>query len=591
MIFCFKLLAYDALVITNEKDFNLNITHHLPKIINKSREELDAAIREIQTSNLSKETQDLMIGCIEFSTWLPGVIREKNISIHNLQRMLFGEGGRLRKKKKKDKPESSSDSKQSTESSGELPPVAKNAETQEASSSNGDAANDADTLGEPKVTENSRQGHGRLGEAAYVNAINIPVRLSNPCAGEACPSGCGGRLYLLKKHRVVIRVLGNPLSTVHRYQLERLRCGLCGEVVSAELPPSAPKTKYDAAFRAQLALQKYYVAVPFYRQEQLQRMLGFPLPDATQFELVEFVADAGYPVVRVLERVAANGELVHNDDTTAKILSVIKENKANPTKTRTGMKTSCIWVKSEGHTIVLYYTGIHHAGENLEEILRRRDMEKPAIIQMCDASSMNIPTSFKTILCNCLGHGFRKFRDLLEFFPEPCLKVMQSIAAVFAVEEKTVGMSALERWRYHRQHSKSVMLELHRWLKAQLTSRQVEPNSSLGKAMRYWLTHWKALRRFLIVPGAPIDNNIVERALKIPIRVRKASMFYKTEHGAAISNIVTSLIQTTALAGENPYDYLIALQEHKSLVFKNPDAWLPWCYRKTLESLNGRLAA
>ena len=90
----------------------------------------------------------------------------------------------------------------------------------------------------------------------------------------------------------------------------------------------------------------------------------------------------------------------------------------------------------------------------------------------------------------------------------------------------------MERWRYHRQHSKPVMLELNRWLKAQLAEKQVEPNSSLGKAMRYLLKHWKALRRFLVVPGAPIDNNIVERALKIPIRVRKTAMFYKTQHGA-----------------------------------------------------------
>jgi hypothetical protein len=126
---------------------------------------------------------------------------------------------------------------------------------------------------------------------------------------------------------------------------------------------------------------------------------------------------------------------------------------------------------------------------------------------------------------------------------------------VYQFDEDTRGMSAMERWRYHRQHSKSIMLALNRWLKAQLVvEKQVEPNSSLGKAMRYLLKHWKALRRFLVIPAAPIDNNIVERALKIPIRVRKAAMFYKTRHGAAISNILTSLVQTAALAGENPFD-------------------------------------
>jgi hypothetical protein len=199
---------------------------------------------------------------------------------------------------------------------------------------------------------------------------------------------------------------------------------------------------------------------------------------------------------------------------------------------------------------------------------------------------MNIPKALETILCCCLSHGFRKFRDLVDFFPEPCLKVMRVLAAVFKFDEETQDMTAIDRWRYHRQHSKPIMLELHHWLKAQLREKQVEPNSSLGKAMRYLLNHWKALRRFLVVPGAPIDNNIVERALKIPIRVRKNAMFYKTEHGAAIGNILTSLIHTAALAGENPFDYLSALQDYQSSVFKNPQDWLPWTFRDTL----GRIA-
>jgi hypothetical protein len=210
---------------------------------------------------------------------------------------------------------------------------------------------------------------------------------------------------------------------------------------------------------------------------------------------------------------------------------------------------------------------------------------------MCDAASLNIPKAMETILCNCLAHGFRKFRDLSDFFPEPCLKVIRSLSAVFRYDEQTKGMTPEERWRHHRQYSKPVMLELHRWLKAQLEEKRVEPNSSLGKAMRYLLKHWKALRRFLVVAGAPINNNIVERMLKIPIRTRKAAMFYKTEHGAVIGSILTSLIQTAALADENPLDYLVALQDHQSLVFKNPAAWLPWNYRQTLAAMSLRKAA
>jgi hypothetical protein len=567
----------------------MNITHQLPKIINKSRDEVDAAIREIQKSNLSEETRELMIGCIEFATWLPEAIREKDISIRNLQRLLFGEtGGKKKKKKKKNQFQQEKLASTPTESND---PAANDSSVAADSADSSESGVSADAPPTPEQAQNTvRKGHGRLGQSAYLTALNISVSLETFRAGDACPGRCGGRLCVAKPG-IVIRIAGNALATVSRYRLEKLRCGLCGLGVAASLPPNVPAQKYDSAFKAILAIQKYYVAVPFYRQEQVQRLLGFPLPDATQFELVEQVADAGYPVVRALEKTAANGEVVHNDDTQAKILSVIQENKAQPDKARTGMHTTGLIVKAEGHTIALYYTGTRHAGENLEAVLLNRHPDRSPIIQMCDASSMNIPKSLETILCNCLGHGFRKFRDLLDFFPAPCMTVMKALSAVFTFDEQTQEMTALARWRYHRQHSKPVMLELNRWLKAQLAEKQVEPNSSLGKAMRYLLKHWKALRRFLVVPGAPIDNNIVERALKIPIRIRKAAMFYKTRHGAAISNILTTLIQTTALANENPYDYLVALQDYKSLVFKDPEAWLPWRYRETLEKMCLRKAA
>lgn len=568
----------------------MNITHHLPKIVNKTPEDMEGLLRRLQDNTLNDDDRVLIAGCIDFATWLPQAIREKDISMRSLQRMLFGEGGGKKKKKKKDDqtgtknlPLTTSANEAATNSGSiqEDSPDVTEAES---------AVDDPESLEEQMPeTKNSQKGHGRISHSAYKAASDVFVPLDDYCAGDACPEVCGGRLYAAKRNGstgcVIIKVTGNSMANVHRYYLETLRCPLCDWSKTAALPPNVPIQKYDAAFKAQLSIQKYYVDVPFYRQAQLQRLFGFPLPATTQFELVEQVADAGYPVIKLLEKKAANGELVHNDDTWTKILSVIQDNKANSDKKRTGMYTTGLIVKAEGCTIALYYTGIKHSGENLESILRHRDVDKPAIIQMADGSSMNIPKALQTILCHCLSHGFRKFRDLLDFFPEPCLKVMRAFAAVFKFDEDTQGMTAIDRWRYHRQHSKPVMLELHRWLKAQLTEKKVEPNSSLGKAMRYVLKYWKGLRRFLVVPGSPIDNNIVERALKIPIRVRKNALFYKTEHGATIGNILTSLIHTTALAGENPFDYLVALQHYKSSVFQSPDAWLPWNFRDTLKKI------
>ena len=123
------------------------------------------------------------------------------------------------------------------------------------------------------------------------------------------------------------------------------------------------------------------------------------------------------------------------------------------------------------------------------------------------------------------------------------------------------------------------MAGLQRWLLLQCDERLVEPNSSLGKAIAYLVGHWETLTRFLSIPGAPLDNNLVERALKLCIRQRKNSLFYATEHSAYMASVLTSLIATCLQAGGNALAYLVALQEHRTEVFAAPEAWLPWTYQ------------
>ena len=109
-------------------------------------------------------------------------------------------------------------------------------------------------------------------------------------------------------------------------------------------------------------------------------------------------------------------------------------------------------------------------------------------------------------------------------------------------------------------------------------ARQVEPNSSLATAFSYLLNRWESLTRFLSIPNAPLDNNTVERALKLAIRQRKASLFYASTHSAYVASVLTSLIATCVEAGVNALDYLVALQQHRSAVFSTPSRWLPWNY-------------
>ena len=123
---------------------------------------------------------------------------------------------------------------------------------------------------------------------------------------------------------------------------------------------------------------------------------------------------------------------------------------------------------------------------------------------------------------------------------------------------------------------------LHRWLKAQLDERLVEPNGSLGSAISYMLKHWEKLTLFLRVPGAPLDNNACERILKMAIRHRKNSLFYKTQRGADVGDLYMSLVHTCYSSGASPIDYLTELQRNHERVRAAPGDWMPWNYRAQL---------
>ena len=146
-------------------------------------------------------------------------------------------------------------------------------------------------------------------------------------------------------------------------------------------------------------------------------------------------------------------------------------------------------------------------------------------------------------------------------------------------------MSPKRRLRYHKAHSAALMSDLKSWMNQQLADRQVEPNSALGEAFSYMLKRWKKLTLFLRKAGAPLDNNICERALKKVILHRKNALFYKTTKGALVGDVFMSLIYTAELCGANPFDYLTELQKHADQLHNAPQEWMPWNYRETLAEL------
>lgn len=254
---------------------------------------------------------------------------------------------------------------------------------------------------------------------------------------------------------------------------------------------------------------------------------------------------------------------------------------------RTGVFTSGIVSTAEGRKIAMFFTGKQHAGENLESLLEKRVEALSKPIQMCDALSRNLPKEFKTIVANCIAHARRRFVAVVDNFPEECQYVLDALRRVYKNDgaARKQNMSPLERLHYHQDNSAPIRKDLKEWISAQLDQKLVEPNSGLGEAIKYMLKHWHKLTRFLHVQRAPLDNNICERALKKAIMHRKNAMFFKTENGALVGDILMSLIYTCWLQNENPIDYLTECQLHADDVANNPKLWLPWNYRNRVAAL------
>lgn len=470
------------------------------EVLDISREDLESLLERVRPS-LPEEDFGKLKALVEGLSYLTELIADKDTTIRDLRKLLF-------------------------------PLVTeKTREVLDRVGLGDKSKSSADDKKKPK-----KSGHGRNGADAYSGAERVEVPHGQLAAGDHCPGCEKGRVYAQQDPRVLVRIAGQAPLIATVYELERLRCNLCGEVYTAQAPEDVGEDKYDETAAAMIAQMKYGTGMPFHRLERLEQNMGIPLPAATQWEIVEEAAELIRPAYEELIRQAAQGEVLHNDDTSMRVLHLARE----PSDDRTGVFTSGVVSVADGRRIALFFTGRQHAGENLADVLKRRSAALPSPVQMCDALSRNTPKlagGVEILLANCLAHGRRQFVEVVTNFPGECRHVLELLGAVYgndaaAREQK---MSPEERLCFHQEHSRPIMDKLHSWMESQLAERKTEPNSGLGKAIQYMLRHWKALTLFLRTAGAPLDNNICERSLKRAILHRKNALFYKTLNGAQVA--------------------------------------------------------
>jgi transposase len=359
-----------------------------PEPLQISRQELQALIGRAQAGPLDEADCRTLQAVVDTLERLTQLLADKSITIARLRQMLFGS------------------STEKTEN------VLKTAEQEEAASGETEPA--APGAGESPAgkSRDQKKGHGRNGAADYTGATRIQVKHPTLTAGDPCPACLTGKVYKSQEPGLLVRITGQaPLGAVV-YELDKLRCNLCGEVFTAPAPEGLGEAKYDAQSAAMIALLKYGSGFPGYRLEQLQGSLGIPLPASTQWAIAQATAQPLKPAFAELVRQAAQGDVVYNDDTVMKILALMGKRSTHPPRVeaseeeadeskRTGVFTSGIVATGEGRQIALFFTGRQHAGENLQDVLQKRAAELGPPIQMCDALSRNPPKEFETILANC----------------------------------------------------------------------------------------------------------------------------------------------------------------------------------------------
>ena len=354
----------------------------------------------------------------------------------------------------------------------------------------------------PNRANRTRRLPRRVTGATAPTLTGVPrgstVRHPSLAAGDACPA-CGQGTVYEKAPGVLVRIIGQPPLGATVYELQKLRCHLCGEVFTAAAPVEAGEKKYDATAGSMIGLLKYGSGLPFNRLDGLQGNLEVPLPASTQWDIVQCRRGEPRTGLRGTDpaggagRGAAqrrhDGQDPGADGTRrpARRAARCRGRCERSPRSGRGLYTSGVVALRDGHRVALFFSGRRHAGENLAQVLKHRAEELPPPIQMCDALSRNLPGELQTILANCLAHARRRFVDVYDRFPEPCRHLLETLAVVYrndaVARERQLSPEA--RLQFHQEASGPTMQELHDWLTRQLDEKRTEPNSALGGAIGY----------------------------------------------------------------------------------------------------------
>jgi transposase len=455
------------------------------------------------------------------------------------------------------------------------------------------------------------KGHGRNGARAYRQARHFSHGLTPDMIGALCEA-CGLAKMYGYREKIVIRIIGQPMFGAEMHHLEQARCRRCGHIVRARSPACVHEglgtdyVRYDWSACAMLLVMHYFGGAPFKRLESLHEGWGVPMPDANQWQVVSAGDDLLLPLYKALEQHAIQKATNFRvDDTGSMVIAIQKqidaelaalESLGESTKdVRTGINATGLYWETPNGPVILFYTGRHHAGEIVDRVLRHRLLSSPKLVKCTDGASKNFDHEHagQLVESTCNAHAFLKFRAIKDKHPFEYAEAGRVYQQVFDHDDeaKALGLSPVDRMLHHRKHSKPLLEQLKKMCEEKITSRRVEPSSRLWEPLTFIINQWDRLTRFCDVPGVPLDTNLVEQALIMPVRYLAGSFNYQTEDGAAVGDHAMSLIATARANDVEPVAWLAeCLRSHEDLA-QRPEHYLPWVYRERLEGANTSGAA
>jgi transposase len=410
-------------------------------------------------------------------------------------------------------------------------------------------------LAETKAADEAKGGQPRANRPRKANRGSLPAHLERieqvvDIEDKGCPC-CGGTLHQIGED--VSERLDVVPTTFRVLVTRRPRYG-CRSCESAVVQAPAPARIVEGgipteALIAQVLVAKYADHLPLYRQAQIYARQGIQLDRST---LADWVGRAAWYLRplrdHILERLRRS-ERLFADETTAPVL--------DPGRGRT--KTGQLWAYARDDRpwggmdppMVAYVYAPDRKGERAEAHLG--DFAGILQVDGYGGYAALARRGQQVMLAFCWAHVRRKFYELADTSPV-ATEVLRRIALLYAIEDDVRGTPAEQRRAARNERARVIIDDLRQYLEAK--NRQVSAKAKLGEAIRYALTRWDGLARFLDDGRIDLDNNAVERSIRPLALNRKNALFAGSDEGGDNWAVIATLIENCKLSGINPHTWL-----------------------------------